>query len=120
MKTTLTEVWKQARNKYLSVNLDTDEHQAIVYKGVKVIKTDDDVRLYCTDTDFYEEITKKFVNKTFDEGVRMHLISKYLKKLKNIESLIQEELNNSKNHKRFSYLKSMREFYLNKYNEINT
>lgn len=117
---TLEEIWKQARSKRFGANLDTDDHKAIVYKGVKVINTDGDIKLYCTDTDFYEDITNKFKSTTFDEGVKQHLKSKYLNKLEYIEKLIQEELNGNKNYKRFDYLKSMRQEYLNKYNEINT
>lgn len=120
MKTTLEEVWSQARSKHLSANLDTDDHDAVVYRGVKVVRDVDGIRLYCTDKDFYEEITDKFVGKTFDEGLENHLKFKYINKLNLIEESIQEELNGNKNHKRFSYLKSMRKFYLNKYNEINT
>lgn len=120
MKTTLIEVWKQARNKYFSVNLDTKDHQAVIYKGIKVVNDNGNIRIYSTETDFYEDITDYFNKDSFDIGVKEFLLKKYLIKLNEIEKYIQEELNNSKNHKRFSYLKSMREFYLNKYNEINT
>jgi hypothetical protein len=34
--------------------------------------------------------------------------------------MITREMNGHKNHKRITYLKTMRETYLNKYNGVNT
>ena len=111
-------IWEESRS--LGVSLDTDDHQAVIYKGIKVVNTDGDIRLYSTETDFYEDITSTFNDETFKGFVNRHLKEKYLKKLDRIENLIKIEMNNYKNHKKFSYLKKRRNEYLKKYNEINT
>jgi len=116
----MIDIWNQARSDRRCVNLDTDHFNAVIYKGVKIINNRGDVKIYCTDTEFYTEITDNFKSDDFFEGVQIHLREKYLKKMEDIERLIRLELNGNKNHKRFSYLKLMREFYINKYNENNS
>jgi hypothetical protein len=115
----MIDIWNQARLDRRCVNLDTDHFNAVIYKGVKIINNRGDVKIYCTDTEFYTEITDIFKSDDFFEGVQIYLRDKYLKKMEDIERLIRLELNGNKNHKKFSYLKSMREFYINKYNENN-
>ena len=116
----LQELWNQARNKALGVHIDTDKHESVVYKGIKMIKDENGIKIYSTETEFYKDITEVFVKDSFDIGTKIYLKDKYLRKLDQIEEWIKREVNGSKNHKRFGYLQSMRETFLNKYNEINT
>lgn len=116
----LDNIWNEARSTFGSVNLDTEDQEAVMYKGIKVIKRESDIKIFSTETDFYEDITDSFVKDSFAIGVKTYLKDKYLRFLDRIESLIQEEINGSKNHKRFDYLKGLRNEYLNKYNEINS
>ena len=117
----LDRIWNEARGTYGSVIIDGKDHNGVIYKGVKVVRYDDQsVRVYCTDTDFYEDITDNLSGLPFLDEVDIHLKAKYLRKLDTIAEMIQREMNNHKNHKRFVYLKKMRNEYLNKYNEIST
>lgn len=115
------EIWKEAREKIGSVNLDTYHNLAVIYKGIKLTKDDVyGVRIYSTDNDFYTDITDTFIVGNFQTSVDEYLKLKYISKLELIERLIKNEINTNKNHKRFNYLKTMRKNYLKKYNEINT
>ena len=114
----MIKIWEEAKR--LGVSLDTENYQAVIYRGIKVINFDGFIRIYSTETDFYEDITDTFNDETFKVFVNRNLKNKYLKKLDKIENLIKMEMNNYKNHKKFSYLKKMRNEYLKKYNEINT
>ena len=93
---------------------------SVINKGIKTIKTDDGIRFYSMETDFYEDITDVFLVGSFKDSLNAHLKDKYLRLLNSVEKLIQEEINGRRNHKRYNYLKRMRQNYLNKYNEINT
>lgn len=117
---TLEEIWTQARSKHTGVHLDTDDYQSVIYRGIKIVNSEKGIRIYSTETEFYKDITKRFVKDSFDIGVKEYLKKKYLRKLEDIEKSIQIEMNGSKNHKKFSYLKAMRENIINKYNEVNT
>lgn len=117
---TLEELWTQARNNPNAVPIDTEKEDSVVYRGVKVIKNEEGIRIYSTETEFYIDITDDFNTDSFIVGVNDFLIKKYLRKLDSIERAIKLEMNNNKNHKKVSYLKAMRETYLSKYNEVNT
>lgn len=117
---TLEQIWIQARSKHGSVSIDTDKCESVIYKGIKVVRDGSGIRIYSTETEFYKDITDEFNMDSFTIGVKEYLKNKYLRTLDKIERAIKRNLNGSKNHKNFSYLKSMRETYLNKYNEINT
>lgn len=115
----LKRIWLEARGKRFSVNLDTDNYLATIYKGVKLMKRGDKIRIYSTETDFYKDITDSFVNGSFDNSLNLFLKNKYVRNLEKIENLIRIEISGNKNHKRYDYLKSMRNQILKKYNEIN-
>ncbi|MGA1740389.1 MAG: hypothetical protein ACO393_05985 [Methylophilaceae bacterium] len=113
-------MWIQARSKPNAVHLDTKDYESVIYKGIKMVKDERGINVYSTGSDFYTNITSSFVGGSFDECVRHFLKKKYIKTINKIEKAIQNEINGNKNHKKFHYLKTMRENYLNKYNEINT
>lgn len=116
----MNNIWNQAKSKHLSVSMDTEQYQSVFYNGVKVVNDGNDIKVYSLDKEFYEDITDYFDGNDFDIGLKEFRREKYLKKLDRIQKLIQEEINGNKNHNRMAYLKTMREQYLNKYNEINS
>jgi len=120
MEKHLDKIWEEASSTFGAVRLYSNDHESYVYKGIKIVRYNGIVTLYSTETEFYKSITKYFYGKSFLEGVRSFLSEKYLNKLDSIEKMIQREMNNQKNHKRFKYLKTMRNTYLKKYNEINS
>jgi len=63
------EIWEQANSIFNAVRIDN----AIIYKGVKIVKNDDDIRIYSTETDFYTDITYSFVIGSFEESLISYL-----------------------------------------------
>lgn len=112
----MQEIWEQVNNTFKAVRIGN----SVIYKGVKIVKEDDGIRIYSTDTDFYTDMTYSFVIGSFEESLNAYLKRKYMSKLLVVEDSIQKEINGKRNHKRYTYLKKLRETYLNKYNEINT
>jgi hypothetical protein len=117
---TINDLWNQARSNKFGVKLDDDSSESVIYKGIKFVKDENGIRIYSTETDFYKDITKTFYKYDYYRGVNEFLKKKYILFLNRIEASIRNEVNTSKNHKRFQYLQSMRKHYLNKYNEINS
>lgn len=117
MEEHLLNIWLEASRTFGSVRMDSGSY---IYRGIKFVSRDGVTRMYCTDSEFYVDITPDFLFTNFENGVKRHLKKKYLKKLDKIERSIKDLINNQKNHKRFDYLKKMRNAYLKKYNEINS
>lgn len=116
----LQEIWKQARSNISLVRLDDDCTDSVIYKGVKIVNDDGNISIYSTESEFYIDITKVFLRKSFKEGVYDFLCKKYLRQLNAVEKSIKTEMNNQKNHKKFKYLQAKRFNLIEKYNEINS
>lgn len=114
-------IWAQARDLFTSAIIDGDDFESVIYRGIKLVRYEGIVRIYSTDSPFYDDITDSFiVDDDFLICVKYHLRAKYLRGLDKVERMITREMNGHKNHKRITYLKTMRETYLNKYNGVNT
>jgi len=116
----LQEIWKQARSNISLVRLDDDCTDSVIYRGVKIVNDDGNISIYSTESEFYIDITKVFLRKSFKEGVYDFLCKKYLRQLNAVEKSIKTEMNNQKNHKKFKYLQAKRFNIIEKYNEINS
>tara|TARA_R110002124_G_scaffold71463_2_gene191514 strand:+ start:640 stop:999 length:360 start_codon:yes stop_codon:yes gene_type:complete len=116
----LQEIWVQARTNIKATILDYEDTESVILRGVKILKIEDDIKIYCTDSEFYKEITDTFLMSSFQDGVYDYLKGKYLRQLKIVEDSIKREMNNQKNHKKFKYLQSKRTNLIEKYNEVNT
>ncbi len=116
----LQEIWKQARSNRSLVRLDDDCTDSVIYRGVKIVNDDGNISIYSTESEFYIDITKVFLRKSFKEGVYDFLCKKYLRQLNAVEKSIKNEMNNQKNHKKFKYLQAKRFNIIEKYNEINS
>jgi len=112
-------IWEEASSIPRGVRLKVRNTDAIIYKGIKFVKENDVVKVYNTDTAMYKDITDAFTEGVFNENIKNVLRDRYIKKLKRIEVMIQNEMNGFKNHKRISTLKKYRENTLIKYNEIS-
>lgn len=117
---TLEETWRQAREGINGVHLDDEISESVIFKGIKIMKENEDIRIYCTSSDFYTEITDIFGSYGFRDGVYNYLAKKYLYQLENVEDSIKKEMNNQKNHKKFKYLQTKRTNLIEKYNEVNS
>jgi serine/threonine-protein kinase RIO1 len=114
-------MWHEALRIPKVAHLIYNESEAVIYRGVKIEKTDEDIKIYSTEADFYKDMTEEFIQTDgFVKCVEIYLKNKYLNQLDRVESWIQKEVNGQKNHKRISNLKKFRENLIIKYNEINT
>lgn len=122
--TTMTikqKMWSEALKMPNSAHITYKESEAVIYKGVKVSKSEEGIKIFSTETDFYTDMTEDFIqSESFEVCVSIYLKSKYLTQLDNVERWIQNEVNGQKNHKKINKLKKFRERLIIKYNEINT
>ena len=109
----------QARMLKHSVYIELEDEESVIFKGIKIIKNEDGIKIYSTDSEFYREIkyTKDFHEMGFEYGAFKFLEQKYKKKLDQIEQGVQSEISTRKNHKRIAFLKELRETQITKYNE---
>jgi hypothetical protein len=113
-------MWYEAMKLPKSAHLVYPESEAVIYKGVKIEKTENDIKIYSTQSDFYSDMTEEFIQEDgFLLCVNIYLKKKYLDQLDRIEMWIQKEVNGQKNHKRITNLKKFRENLITKYNEVN-
>ena len=116
----LDKMFNEARRVPKSVYLEYKDEEAVIFKGIKVVRNEDGVQLYNTDHDMYTRIydIRLFLEYGFEYGVLSFCSEKYQKKLKKIEDAIQDEISKRKNHKRIGFLKTSRETLIKKYNEV--
>lgn len=116
----LDKMFNEAREVPKSVCMEYKDEEAVIFKGIKVVRNEDGVQLYNTDHDMYKRIydIRLFLEYGFEYGVLSFCSDKYQKKLKMIEDAIQDEISKRKNHKRIGFLKTSRETLIQKYNEV--
>jgi len=116
----LDKMFNEAKRVPKSVYLEYKDEEAVIFKGIKVVRNEDGVQLYNTDHDMYKRIydIRLFLEYGFEYGVLFFCSDKYQNKLKRIEDAIQDEISKRKNHKRIGFLKTSRETLIQKYNEV--
>ena len=116
----LDKMFNEAKTIPRSVYFEYKDEEAVILKGIKVVRNEDGVQLYNTDHDMYTRIydIRLFLEYGFEYGVLSFCSEKYQKKLKKIEDAIQDEISKRKNHKRIGFLKTSRETLIKKYNEV--
>jgi len=118
-------LWDDAVNDKNCICLNTKRHQAYIYKGIKIIKTLSDIKIYNTRKQGFEykEITDEeyyyFLQYGFRTGVRKVLKGTYIDQIDKINNKIQEEVNSRNNKKHYDSLKHRRETLINKYSKLN-
>lgn len=110
-------IYKQALITPNSVKIVLDDQESVIFKGIKIIKNEEGIKIYSTDTDFYTELNDTTLFENFELGVYNFLESKYKRKLDRVGEMIQDEISTRKNHKRVSYLKETRNNLIEKYND---
>ena len=124
-KYSMLDIWKQAEEDYLCVNSSFGEKKSYIYKGIKIEKTADHIRIYNTKSHQiqYSEISGEdyyyFHTKGFREGVKKILKQVYINKINILNDLIKKELNTRNNKKHFKSLKFKRDNLLIKYRKIS-
>jgi len=117
----MEQVFKQASQDGLSTRLTTPTSEAYIYKGVKIIKDEDGVRVLNTkfNGDYYHEVTKDeyaiFEKNGWRVGCYIVATSNNRKALNMISGKIQEEIKTMKNLKRYNMLVKYRDTVIHRF-----
>lgn len=123
-KYNLLDIWQQAVEDNVSVNISYGKKEAYIYKGVKVIKTRDCIKIVNTRTfgldyeEIDEQLYKSFFEKGFRPGVVDVLRSSYLKRIEYLNKNIRNEINSRNNKKHYKSMKVKRAELISKYTKI--
>lgn len=113
-----------ARDDVMCISLGDTETEMYMYKGIKIVKALDDIRIYNTTTFSlnYQEISEDdyyfFFKNGFKPGVKYVLRKTYKDKINKINDKIQDEVNNRNNKKHYDALKVRRDNLINKYSKL--
>ena len=113
-----------ARDDVMSISLGDEEKEMYMYKGIKIVKILEDIRIYNT-TKLgltYQEISQGdyyyFFKNGFRPGVKYVLRRTYKDKINQVNDKIQDEVNNRNNKKHYDALKIRRENLIYKYSKL--
>tara|TARA_Y100001937_G_scaffold126862_1_gene197289 strand:- start:1299 stop:1694 length:396 start_codon:yes stop_codon:yes gene_type:complete len=117
----LETLFLQASNDPVTKNTSTKEYKSYMYKGVQIIKENENITIYNpSEMDYYTEIDNLDVFKDgWISGVLRITKQKYLEKLETIKTEIAYEMNNNKNFSKISELREDRDRITKKYREIS-
>ena len=117
----MEQVFNQASLDGLSTRLTTPTSQSYIYKGVKIVKDERDIRIYNTkfNGDYYQEVTKEeyviFEKNGWRTGCYLVATSNNRKALNIISEKIQEEIKTMKNLKRYNMLVKYRDVVIHRF-----
>ncbi len=120
----LEEVFIEAKEYKKSVSLSWRNEEAFIYRGIKISKLDDDIKIFSTfNANFqYRELNdEEYSNFNMLGWVdAVHLIVKrmYKKSIDRITGKIKTEINTRNNKKHYDSLKTKRETLINKYSNL--
>lgn len=118
-------VWEEAVSEYKSLSLHGKDYQAYMYKGIKIIKTNKDIRIYHGNLKAigYIEISLEeyevFRSIGYRKATHSIIQSNYKRQIDNLNQRIKEEVNTRNNKKHYESLKVRRTNLINKYSEIS-
>jgi len=122
---TLLDIWQQVIEDNVSVDMSYRNKQAYIYKGIKVVKVRDEIKILNTITFGleYEEIEEhlydSFLSNGFREGVVDVLRKSYLDRIDALNKSIKKEINSRNNKKHYKSMKIRRGELINKYSKIS-
>jgi len=117
----MEQVFKQASLDGISTRLTTPVSESYIYKGVKIIKDEDGIRVLNTkfNGDYYQEVTNEeyaiFKRNGWRVGCYLVATSNNRKALNIISDKIQEEIKTMKNLKRYHMLVRYRDVVINRF-----
>jgi hypothetical protein len=120
---TLQEIFEQARRVRKAVRLRTPTSDSMIYRGIKIEKTEDRVVIYNTrlSGDFYKEISQQeyevFYRYGFLFGVYTICIQNYRVILNKLAVKIRNEVGNRNNQRHYNALKQYRNTVMNKFTD---
>jgi len=125
MNKTMLEVWSEAVSDYDSLSLHGKDYEAYMYKGIKIINTDQEIKIYYGNLKAigYIEVGPEEYEtfRVFGYRFATHKIvqDNYRRKIVNLNQKIKEEVNTRNNKKHYDALKVKRNNLINKYSEIS-
>ena len=66
---TLEQLWQEIRNKNLAAKIDIGDSLSAIYKGVKIVREGDEIRLLSTQYDLYRELPEEVYAVFLTEGI---------------------------------------------------
>jgi len=117
----MEQVFKQASLDGISTRLTTPISESYIYKGVKIIKDEDGIRVLNTkfNGDYYQEVTDEeyviFEKNGWRTGCYIVATSNNRKALNIISEKIQEEIKTMKNLKRYNMLVRYRDVVIHRF-----
>ena len=120
-KITMEQIFNQAVGDLLSTRLSTPTSESYIYKGVKIIKDDNSIKILNTkfNGDYYQEVTKEeyaiFEKSGWRVGCYLVATRNNRKALNIISEKIQEEIKTMKNLKRYNMLVRYRDVVIHRF-----
>jgi len=94
-----------------------------IYKGIRFDSSGDGLKIQDAHSDHYDDITDKYImvfnTYGFKAGCRAILLDRYKEYLDGVNNGIRKEIASKRNKNKYIYLKKLKLYYLNKYNEQN-
>lgn len=85
----MNEIWNELRSRHSAVKMDTEDYQALIYQGVKMVKEGERYVMLSTESNFYPRVRKEivdiFLTEGVDEGMRAYKADKYKRQLEECE-----------------------------------
>jgi len=120
----LTDIFNQADNDEVSINIDGLGYEARLRQGIKITREGQDVQILNTTRGglFYDEITSEQYQTFFEYGwvigvYRLTLVN-YRRRLELIEKKMKQEVNTRKNDKHIKSMKKIRASILIDYRRV--
>jgi len=117
----MEQIFKQAQTDRLATRLSTPTSEAYIYKGVKIIKDECDIRILNTkfNGDYYHEVNSEeyaiFEKNGWRVGCYLVATRNNRKTLNIISEKIQEEIKTMKNLKRYNMLVKYRDTVIHRF-----
>jgi len=124
MSYSIQEIWEQATKTHKACNMSYQNEEAYMYRGIKIVKIENDIKIYTTSNARYTYHEMKdsqylvFHELGFKEGVHAVVKRQYESKINMINKKIKTEINTRNNKKHYDSLKLKRETLINKFSNL--
>lgn len=100
------DTWHRLIETKKAVRFKMPDHEYIIYKGVKIVYMNNSIQLFDTSTDFYTEI--EYNGEKLVDIIGRFKKNQYIREADAVERHIRYEINNKRNHRKLSRLKTRR------------
>ena len=87
-ETKLKDIFYELRSKHNPAILDEEDSLSVIYKGVKFIMEDEEVKILSTERDIYQEVTEdvyKAFGRGIDYGIAYFRVARYKRIVENYQ-----------------------------------